>query len=158
MHVSPYSRRGFTLIELLITVAIIAILTGVASVSYSGISRRGRDAQRKNDLNQLKIVLSTYYNAQTPAQFVASSGSCTTSCSVVTINGSTDPLFTTLVPNFSRSIAVDPLNTGSYVYKYQSQNSNKNFKLTATLENKNDKKGWNGGSSWVADGYVVQDD
>jgi prepilin-type N-terminal cleavage/methylation domain-containing protein len=53
-------KRAFTLIELMVTVAIIAILTGVATVSYQGVRERARDAQRSNDLNQLKISLTSY--------------------------------------------------------------------------------------------------
>jgi prepilin-type N-terminal cleavage/methylation domain-containing protein len=65
-------RPAFTLIELLITIAIIGVLTGLASVSYAGIQKRSRDAQRKNDLSLVKIYLSTYYNAQVPPQYVSS--------------------------------------------------------------------------------------
>ena len=144
-------RLAFTLIELIVVVAIMGILTAVVTVSYSGINARGRDAQRINDLTQLKLVLSTYYNAQTPTVYV-------TSVSVATLNGTSDPLTTTLVPGYIRAIPLDPSNTGSYLYKYQSLNSAKNFKMTATLENKNNKKGWGVGSSWIADGYIVQDD
>lgn len=145
------NKKAFTLVELLIIIAIIGILTGIASVSYSGIQARGRDAQRQNDLSQIKIALSTYYNAQIPYQYV-------TSAMRVTINGTTDVLTTTLTPNYIKEMPVDPLNSGNNVYRYQSFNSAKNFKLFATLENKNNKKGWAGGVGWVFDGYIVQDE
>jgi prepilin-type N-terminal cleavage/methylation domain-containing protein len=144
-------RSAFTLIELMIAVSIIAILTGIAAVSYAGIQQRGRDASRKNDLSQVKVALSSYYASQTPAVYVSAA-------TTVTLNGSTDIISTSLSPNYIKTIPVDPLNTGSNVYKYQSQNSAKNFKLFGTLENKNDTKGWGGGSAWVADGYILQDE
>ena len=153
---------AFTLVELLITIAIIAILTVVAALSYTGIQQRGRDAQRKNDLNQIKIALSTYYNAQVPVQYVPSSASSgipcavtTGSCGAVSIDGSTDYLSTALSPLYIRSMPVDPKQLGIYIYKYTSSafNSvaNQNFTLTATLENVNDIKGNNG----AQDGFLV---
>lgn len=154
--------KGFTLIELLIVVAIISILTGIAAVSYSGIQARGRDAQRKNDLYQIKVILSTYYNAQVPTAFQPSSTNCistTSACGTLIIDDSTDLLTAALKPNYIRDVPTDPKNTGIYLYKYTSSPNNsvanQNFTLTATLENTNDRKGWNGGSAWVQDGYSV---
>lgn len=144
-------KRGFTLIELMIAVAIIGILTAVATVSYSSVRLRARDAQRINDLNQIKVVLSLYYGAQTPPQFP-------TLNTKTTIDGSTDALSTTLQPNYIRQMPVDPVNAGTSVYKYQSSNSSKSFTLFGTLENKNNIKGWGGGSSWVVDGLQVKND
>jgi prepilin-type N-terminal cleavage/methylation domain-containing protein len=145
------TRKGFTLIELMIAVAIIGILTAVASISYSTVRLRARDAQRINDLNQIKVVLSLYYGAQTPAQFP-------TLTSKTTINGSTDALTTALVSTYIRQMPVDPINSGNNVYKYQSSNNSKSFTLFGTLENTNNQKGWGGGSQWVVDGLKVQND
>ena len=153
---------GFTLIELLVTIAIIAILTAVAALSYVGVQQRSRDAQRKNDLNQIKVALSTYYNAQVPVQYAPSSGSAgvgcaltSGSCGTAIIDGSTDYLSTALTPLYIRSMPTDPKQTGIFVYKYTSSalNSvpNQNFTLTATLENINDNKGNNG----AQDGFSV---
>jgi prepilin-type N-terminal cleavage/methylation domain-containing protein len=148
MHVK---KRGFTLIELMIAVAIIGILTAAASISYSSVRLRARDAQRINDLNQLKLVLTLYYSAQTPATFPA----ITTK---TTINGSSDALTAALVSTYIRQMPIDPVSTGNYVYKYQSSSANKNFTLFGTLENTANTKGWAGGSSWVADGLQVKND
>ena len=152
-------RKAFTLIELLIVIAIIGILSGIATISYAGVQARGRDAQRKNDLGQLKIGLSTYYNAQIPTQYVASSADSTPV--KITLNSTTDALSVALEPNYIKNVPLDPLNTGSNVYKYQSfitSSVNADYKLYATLENKNDTKGWNSGTQWVADGYIVQNE
>jgi prepilin-type N-terminal cleavage/methylation domain-containing protein len=146
------SRRAFTLIELLVTVAIIGILTVVAAVSYGGVRTRGRDAQRINDLNQMKVVLSTFYSAQTPQAYV----SATTK---TTIDGTSDALSTALEGGgYMREVPVDPLNTGNYLYKYQSFNNGRDFTLFGTLENTANKKGWGGGTSWVADGLQIKND
>ena len=157
-------RGGFTLIELMVTVSIIAILTGMAGVSYSGIQARGRDAQRVNDLNQIKIALSTYYNSRTPVQYPASQSpvAANGANATITINGSTDLLSVALESGgFMASVPVDPVNSSPNVYKYLGTTVNSvttNFTLLGTLENKNNKRGWNGTGAWVADGYSVTGD
>ena len=55
------SKRGFTLIELLIVVAIIAVLVGVGSVSFTTARRQGRDATRQADLEKVASALETYF-------------------------------------------------------------------------------------------------
>lgn len=144
-------KGGFTLIELMIAVAIIGILTAVASISYSAVRLRSRDAERINDLNQIKVVLSLYYGAQPVAQFP-------TLTTKTTIDGSTDALTTALSPTYIRQMPVDPINSGNNVYKYQSSNNSKSFTLFGTLENVNNQKGWGGGSQWVVDGLQVKND
>lgn len=144
-------NKAFTLIELMIAISLIAILSSVGIISYSSLQQRGRDAQRINDLNQLKIALTTYYNAQVPTSYVVAA-------TTITINDSNDALTTALKPNYIKDVPVDPTNTGNNVYKYQSANSAKDFTLFSTLENKNNKKGWNGGAAWVVDGYRVVND
>ena len=151
-------RKAFTLIELLIVIAIIGILTGIAGVSYKTITLRGRDAERINDLNQLAIALSSYYNAQVPAQYVPSAVSVVANGNntQIAINGTTDLLSTALQTTFINTIPTDP--TGKYSYQYFSISTNslqKGFQLMATLENTNNTKGWVNGA-WAVNGYVVK--
>jgi prepilin-type N-terminal cleavage/methylation domain-containing protein len=143
-------RRAFTLIELLITIAIIGVLTSMASLAYSGITQRSRDAQRINDLNQVKIALTSYYNVQLPLSYVVTNAT-------ITIDSSTDALSVALEPNFIKNVPLDPINSGNNVYKYASSNAGKSFTLYGTLENTNNKKGWGGGNAWVQDGLQVTD-
>ncbi len=52
---------GFTLIELLIAISIIAILSVVGLVIFSGVQAKARDGKRVNDLQQIQVALEEYY-------------------------------------------------------------------------------------------------
>lgn len=54
--------EGFTLIELLVVVAIIALLTSVALISFMSARQKGRDSKRLSDLVQLNTALELYYS------------------------------------------------------------------------------------------------
>src|SRR4030042_4661691 len=45
---------GFTLIELLVAMTIVAVLMGIALVSYQGARKSARDGKRKADLEQVR--------------------------------------------------------------------------------------------------------
>jgi prepilin-type N-terminal cleavage/methylation domain-containing protein len=54
-------RNSFTLIELLIAMALMAVLAILIIGNFNSSLKRGRDAQRKNDLNSLQKALEAYY-------------------------------------------------------------------------------------------------
>ncbi len=54
-------KAGFTLFELLIVISIIGLLVAAASVAYSGVQQRGRDARRKEDIQAVQKALEMYY-------------------------------------------------------------------------------------------------
>lgn len=56
----PAGRRGFTLIELVVVIAIIAILTALATYNFEQARKRARDISRKNDLKQFVNSLEAY--------------------------------------------------------------------------------------------------
>lgn len=62
---------GFTLIELLVVISIIAILTAVATVSYTNIQMKSRDGKRKADLAAIQQGLGAFYadNGAYPLEF-----------------------------------------------------------------------------------------
>lgn len=53
-------KRGFTLLELLITVAIIGLISSVVLSSLTTARARARDAQRLQNLRELRTALETY--------------------------------------------------------------------------------------------------
>ena len=56
------TRGGFTLVELLIAIAIIGILSTVATVSLTKARRHARDTKRASDIQQMRNALLIYSN------------------------------------------------------------------------------------------------
>jgi len=56
------TKNGFTLIELLVVVAILGILAAVGLGQFYTAQKRGRDAQRKENLASVAKALEMYYN------------------------------------------------------------------------------------------------
>ncbi len=57
------NNKGFTLIELLVVIAIIGLLATVVMTSLNSARKKGRDARRVEDINQIKTALELYYDA-----------------------------------------------------------------------------------------------
>jgi len=55
------NKNGFTLVELLVSISIIAILTVLASISYSNAQKNGRDQRRIEDLKAIQNAAEQYY-------------------------------------------------------------------------------------------------
>lgn len=55
-----HASRGFTLIELLVVVAIIGMLASIILASLDSARKKGRDARRAADLNQVRNALALY--------------------------------------------------------------------------------------------------
>ena len=110
-------NKGFTLIELLVVIAIIGILSSVVLASLNTARQKSRDAKRIADVKQLQLALELYFD-NTKAY--------------------PDAALTGLAPTYIPAIPVDPLNTGSYVYKYTGISVNgscTSYHLGALLEN-----------------------
>lgn len=57
----PFAKKGFTLLELLVVISIIAILIGLASVSYTTAQRKGRNSKRRGDMQSVSKAFEQYY-------------------------------------------------------------------------------------------------
>lgn len=54
-------HKGFTLIELMIVIVILGVLATLISGNFFTSLKKGRDARRKTDLEQLQRALEMYY-------------------------------------------------------------------------------------------------
>lgn len=58
-------KNGFTLFELLVSISIIAILTALASVAFSGAQKKARDSRRVQDIKAVQTAAEQYYSQST---------------------------------------------------------------------------------------------
>lgn len=54
-------NNGFTLIELLVSISIIAIISAIASMSFSVAQKKARDTRRMQDLSAVQKAAEQYY-------------------------------------------------------------------------------------------------
>jgi len=150
-----FKNKGFTLIELLVVISIIGIITTLVSANLNAARERGRDAQRKSDLYNIRTALRLYYNDKMGFPANNSSGQIlgcgtdgTTACEWAEewISGSTT--YMAILPD-------DPLEGQSY--RYQVEADNESFTLSSCLENKSDDKGVvTTDISWCSTGWMYQ--
>jgi|SRR3989339_496598 len=55
------NKKGFTLIELLLVIIILGVLTAMITGNFFTSLKKGRDAKRKADLEQIQRALEMYY-------------------------------------------------------------------------------------------------
>lgn len=54
------NKQGFTLIELMVSISIIAILTALATISFTSAQRKARDSRRAQDIKILQLAAEQY--------------------------------------------------------------------------------------------------
>ncbi len=110
-----YESCAFTLIEVLVAATIVALLSTIGLSGYQAITRSGRDALRKSDLEQIRSALEIYKseNGTYPLP--------TTTCAPA------------LPASYINPYPADPKSASSqYCYVWQ---SNLTYQLCAHLEN-----------------------
>jgi general secretion pathway protein G len=126
------SQKGFTLLELLVVIVVIGILALLVIPNLTSAPKKARDIQRKTDMRAVQKALEEYYvsNSAYPssATYCALAGA--------TCAAATGPL-TSGTPAILKSLPVDPLNTGNYVYAYTVSGTTA-YTLRACLENQAD--------------------
>jgi len=123
-------KKGFTIVELLIVIVVIAILAAISVVAYNGIQQRGRDTQRKSDLQAISKAVELYYvdNGKYP---MGGTSWCTQISN--TSNGYKAGFQSAIAPYLAK-ISYDPQYEGTplgYFYRKVSDNS---YFLYAELE------------------------
>lgn len=61
-------QSGFTIVELLIVIVVIGILAAIVITTFTGVQKKGRDADRKADVNAIYSQVEVYFaqNAKYP--------------------------------------------------------------------------------------------
>jgi len=117
------TQRGFTLIELLVVIAIIGLLSSVVLAQLGNARVKARDAKRVADMQGIMTALELYYDDHSDSYPTTPTGNLLSNLSSALstyVGGGTLP--------------VDPLNTGTYLYKYCSSNVNSSYVLAIVLE------------------------
>ena len=112
-------RFGFTLIEIMVSVAIIAVLTSMAAVSFTSAQRNARDGKRKADLEQVRAALVIYRTDAANGQYPPS------------INWSS---MSPIQSSLSSSNVQDPKASPYPQYQYTYNAGQNTFTLCATME------------------------
>jgi prepilin-type N-terminal cleavage/methylation domain-containing protein len=115
-------KKGFTLIELMVSIAIIGILASLMYINITGIKAKQRDAQRLMRVNEIAKALNIYFaNAQLYPVYTGNITGSDTMTQAVEAAGSIS------------QIPTDPINSGSYVFGYESTNGT-DFTISFCLE------------------------
>lgn len=118
-------NQGFTLIELVIVMAIISMLTALATFNFNQARVRARDVQRKSELRQLQNALELFKNDQSPQRYPTDA----------------EGLNVLVTSNFMAKLPVDPrekATDGSWADYAYVRLTGLTFTLTACLENTSD--------------------
>jgi type II secretory pathway pseudopilin PulG len=147
MFTATTHDKGFTLIQLLFSIVIMGILISVVITSINPGRIKGRDSKRLSDLNQMKVALefyreangnypytcSTYFNASFDSSGYAANQLCTTP-NGTTVTGQT---LTQAMAPYVAKLSDPKLTSGDsgYLYVNQSNASSYCFMIWRTPEN-----------------------
>ncbi len=112
-------ERGFTLVEIIIVIAIVSILATVVLLNYGDVKKAVRDKQRVTDIEQIRLALRLYREAN------GTYPDCKTGMEIRTgvtqPGGCSENINTALAP-YMTTIPEDPRADGStYMYVYDSK-------------------------------------
>ncbi len=119
-------NKSFTLIELLIVIFILGILSSIFSINFVTSLKKGRDARRKTDLEQIQRALEMYYEdkKQYPTFNIFSYDNNALCETKIDSECGDEKTYMQKIPN-------DPISGKSYEY----QSNGTEYRLYACLEN-----------------------
>jgi len=131
--------HGFTLIELLVVIAIIGYLSVIGIVQLNGAREQARDARRKSDFAELRLGLLLYQEENGRYPSPVSNGS-----NGPDLSGAADPsntifdddeLDNPIVKEYMVGRFIDPVNSASLYYSYDTNNIlHTEYRLCTILE------------------------
>jgi general secretion pathway protein G len=137
-------QSGFTIVELLIVIVVIGILAGLVLNTMNGVQKKGRDTERKTDINALASQLEVYYasNNKYPAltqlQDTTAGGFVETSLKGLDKEALRDPKGaagqTPAATSSSTQYGYAPVDSGGGACDASGTDDCTDFTLTATLE------------------------
>jgi len=136
-----YATMGFTLIELLVVISIIGLLSSIILSSLNSARMKARDSRRIADLNQIKLALELYFDAngyypQSNCGWDCNGYRYSTDSSWDLLAADLRPYIKTL-PKDPRNNCAGPWNAGCFSYAYGNVGRNTQrvqYDLTAQLE------------------------
>lgn len=118
--------QGFTLVEILIVMTVMAILMGIALVSFQGSRAVARDSQRKTELEEIRSALEVYRTDN--SQYILPAGNPSNWYAEIALDELVDGNYLSAVPR-------DPLEpTYRYRYNTPDPDSAVTYVLCAFLE------------------------
>jgi type IV pilus assembly protein PilA len=146
-------QKGFTLIEMLVVIAIIAILAGAVILAINPVAtmQKSRDATRLNDMDALRSAINLAL-AEGEIQLIAT-GPYNSGNKIQDVGGTTGyvryskPAGKVGLGRYIPALPLDPLNTGTSVYTFQSTVND--YELNCVLEHPDNsvKMGTDGGDN-----------
>ncbi len=118
--------NAFTLIELLVVISIIAVLSTIGLITFSGIQSKARDALRKTDLQKMALALEGYLLKN--GKYIPPADTGVDSC-----QRDTNKFYQDIVPFFQGEIPKDPKDQTNYCYI--AVNEGAGYRLFSKLEN-----------------------
>lgn len=130
-------QSGFTIVELLIVIVVIGILAAIVITTFTGVQKKGRDADRKSDVNAIYSQVEVYFaqNSKYPTLANLNDGTWRDA----NVKGLSDD--TIHAPNSTTALQASGSGTDYYVYTTTPANCDNGangdctgFTLTANLE------------------------